>query len=383
MAERVRYVRTSADAGGDGTTNTDSSGDNTHAYVGLAEAEAGEQADLVTAGDTLRIVCSVGSGSAADSGRVTFSDADWTTGASNGITIEAASGEEATAEWDATKYRLTDAQGFSSVLTSDDVFMVVRNLQINNTDTSNQPRGIQIDGSSAINVDIDNCYIKAATTGLSSVSAGLRHNNSNASSLTRAWNTVIEGHFDGVNNAFSHSEIILYNLTVVSVVGNGINLAAIGGSGTLRAKNLILEAGSGSAWVTASPGTTDYVDVFVDDTSSPSSDNSKTFTFASATDFTNASDSNAVDAGTSLAADANLAFSDDINGVTRSTWDVGAGEYVAVGGATVRKLIDGGLVNNGLINSGLIHRIIKRLNGVWRPDTRLLVPVGIQLQGAR
>ncbi|MBU1557849.1 hypothetical protein KKC45_02710, partial [Patescibacteria group bacterium] len=41
------------------------------------------------------------------------------------------------------------------------------------------------------------------------------------------------------------------------------------------------------------------------------------------------SDISALDAGTDLSADANLAFATDIDGDTRSTWDIGADEYVA------------------------------------------------------
>lgn len=333
MAERLRYVRTSADAGGDGTTDTDSSGDGSHAYDSLANAEAGEQADLVTAGDTVRIVCSVGSGSAADTSQANFDDASWTTDATNDITVEAKSGEEATSEYSATNYRMEVNLGFAAVLIVDDNFVTVRNIQIKNTATSNHPRGIQADGTSAMDLDVEACYLESATSGLSAgTSAGIRINNNNASSTYRYWNCVVEGFADGLNCAFTHAEVIVYNLTVVNPVTSGIDFGSIGGSSTLRAKNLILENGTGSAWESTSPGTTDYVDVFVDDTSSPTSDNSKSFTYASATDFKNATDSDAVDAGTDLSGDSALSFSDDINDVTRSTWDCGAGEFVGAGG---------------------------------------------------
>ncbi len=45
----TRYVRSTADPGGDGTTNTDSSGDNTHAYDDPEEANVDEAADLTAA----------------------------------------------------------------------------------------------------------------------------------------------------------------------------------------------------------------------------------------------------------------------------------------------------------------------------------------------
>lgn len=47
------------------------------------------------------------------------------------------------------------------------------------------------------------------------------------------------------------------------------------------------------------------------------------------------------------------------------------------------KLVNGGLVNHGLVNGGLVHRAWSKVNGIWQRPTRLLVPVGIQLAGAK
>lgn len=44
-------------------------------------------------------------------------------------------------------------------------------------------------------------------------------------------------------------------------------------------------------------------------------------------------------------------------------------------------LVNGGLINGGLINSGLVRRSMEKINGIWQRPTRILVPVGIQLQG--
>ncbi len=116
MAELTRYVRTSADAGGDGTTNTDSSGDGSHAYDSLSAAEAGEQGNLDTANDNLVIICSVGSGSAADTTTVTFDAASWTTPAADNIRIQAAAGEEAVASaYITANYRLEASQDYGAI----------------------------------------------------------------------------------------------------------------------------------------------------------------------------------------------------------------------------------------------------------------------------
>ena len=81
MALITRYVNTGSTSGGDGTTN-DTTGAN-RAYVSLSAAEAAEQTDLVSAGDSIEILCS---GSTHDTTIVTFSGC--TTGASNTITVK-------------------------------------------------------------------------------------------------------------------------------------------------------------------------------------------------------------------------------------------------------------------------------------------------------
>jgi len=100
VAEVLRYVNTAAAAGGDGTTpNATDSGDGTRAYSTLSEWESNEGTNLVTDGDTHRVVCTGG----ADSTYVVLNG--FTTGSSNTCTIEG-EWDPATCRFDSTKYNV-------------------------------------------------------------------------------------------------------------------------------------------------------------------------------------------------------------------------------------------------------------------------------------
>lgn len=54
------------------------------------------------------------------------------------------------------------------------------------------------------------------------------------------------------------------------------------------------------------------------------------------------------------------------------------------GSDTVAGGVDRGLIDEpaGLVNNGIIRRSMEKINGIYRPDRRLIVPVGLNLQGA-
>lgn len=110
MATVTRYVNTGADAGGDGTTNATSSGDNTHAYASLSAWNSAEATDLVTDGDEHIVECA---GTTVDTSSVDLTS--WTTGASNTLTIRGnrsdAAGYNDTHIYSTSFYRLENGGG--------------------------------------------------------------------------------------------------------------------------------------------------------------------------------------------------------------------------------------------------------------------------------
>ena len=101
MAEVARFVNTGSTPGGDGTTKA-TAGDN-RAYASLNEWESNEETDLVTASDTHVVECDGGEDDTA------LNIAGWTLGASDYVTVRAASGNEAQMPWSTSIYRLSIA----------------------------------------------------------------------------------------------------------------------------------------------------------------------------------------------------------------------------------------------------------------------------------
>lgn len=143
MAEVLRYVNTASTAGGDGTTNA-TAGAN-RAYATMSEWEANEGTNLVTDGDTHRVLCSGGD----DSTAVTLNG--FTVGASNFVTIEGEYDGSAGA-LDATLYRLTTTS--ATQIQCDIDYAVFDKLQFDGSATANQ--GILF-GTSKNDGTVKNC----------------------------------------------------------------------------------------------------------------------------------------------------------------------------------------------------------------------------------
>jgi len=127
MAEVLRYVNTASTAGGDGTTNA-TAGAN-RAYATLSEWEANEGTDLVTDGDTHRVICSGG----ADSTAVTL----------NGFTVDATHFATIEGEYDGAAgaldtglYHLTTTS--ATQIQCDCDYTVFDKLQFDGSGTANQ-----------------------------------------------------------------------------------------------------------------------------------------------------------------------------------------------------------------------------------------------------
>jgi len=205
----------------------------------------------------------------------------------------------------------------------------VRDMTLYNDPSSTQ--------SNVIRADADNCVFERLTVrggdfygvyerGTDNVYVNLHVSGSNGS---------------GFEKASAGGTVYLYNSTVV---GNGG--AGVYGNDfrTIYAKNVYSGGNTGSDYDIEASGTlTDTTCYSEDGTESTSTAAYSTSSGAYFTSITAGSEdihlastsSTLYDAGTDLSADATFAFSDDIDGDTRSRWDVGADEYVSAGGATL------------------------------------------------
>lgn len=319
MAEVLRYVNTASTPGGDGTTNA-TSGAN-RAYASLSEWESNEQTDLVTDGDTHRVVCE---GATADSTALTLDG--WTTGASNDITIETdaddANGRHE-GTWSTSHYRIVLSNDWTNIVNILENYVSFIGIQYENTSASgsgNLRYGATGNGA----LTVSHCICKNS---VSTALGGIALDQVSGTINYKIYNNVIYDAGVGINiKSGQDDDGFIANNTIVDcttgIKGVGYNY------GGLSFYNNICNGNTTDYDLTQSSPTTSN-NISEDTTSPDTSYRSKAVTFndESGDDFSlGAADTNAKDAGTDRSAD----FTDDILGTTRSgTWDIGAFEYVS------------------------------------------------------
>lgn len=299
-------------------------------YTSLSAWEAGEQANLVTLDQIRQAECY----SMEDTTGVIVDG--WTTDATRYLRIYTPASERHDGKWNTGKYRLKTTDALPLWLAEG--FIRVEGLQIEvNRTIAGTTNGVDVQsGGSAGEIRISASIVRS--TG--SVNNGIGMDIGVASgSVVKTWNNIIydftrSGYYSAsIKFNASGSTLYAYNNTLY---GGYINLDAV--AGTVIAKNNIAQGSQSN----------DYNGTFTSsnynisgDATSTGGANDKINTTVSFVDLTNrdfhlaASDTAAKDAGTDLSGDANLAFSDDIDSQTRTgTWDIGADEYVVVGGVS-------------------------------------------------
>lgn len=363
MAVITRYVDAGS-SGGDGTTQKTSGSD--AAYAGLQAAITAQSADLVTAGDSLVIICG---GSTADTGAIangaTPEFPGMTTSATNDITIQAADNHNG--EWNDSIYRL-DTDGYRATFNIPaDQFVTIIGLQINNSrDTSGGAKGdvVRVRGSGAGAATLDRCLLRHTGTNIASGSGkGVATQDLTGDCVVNvrnciAYDCLTAGFQLRVVDTSGGGAIHVANCTAVNcVTGFNVNArSSSGGVGSLRnciAQDCTTDFSVGGGGFPATyTGTNnlskDATATNVDSDSGASSIVSTTLTFrdAAAYDYhLAASDTAAIDAGVDLSA----TFTDDVDGVTRTgTWDIGADQFVAATGGLLGPLVgEGGLAGIG------------------------------------
>lgn len=322
MAQLDRYVDTDVVGGlGDGSSWA-------NAYSSMNTAEAGLQADLVTATNNM-VIHFRSSGGTADTTATTFTG--WTLSETYNLVLIVDQTDRHAGKWDTSKYRLYVASG--SALTISEDYISVKGLQINIHTPTGSSQIIYISGvtAGANKIYVENCILKGGG-GTSYTSHGIR---CAANTVLYTKNTVAYNCGTGYGFRCDGATHYVYNCTAY---GSARGFSD-GTAGTLVLKNC-LGASNTSDFTVDATSTLNYCsssDATADDRdgdgTSGNNLTSQTFTFGDAAngDFhLQVTDTGAKDHGTSLASDAVYPFSDDIDGVTRTgTWDIGADEYVS------------------------------------------------------
>jgi len=309
-------------------------------YTSLSAWEAGEQKDLVTADEIAVAKCRCTGGSADTS----YVDIDgWTTDETHYIKIwtDPSENYRHDGKWNTSKYRLDGTTAWN-LFTIDEAYVKAEGIQVG-LSSSNNRRGINIGPNASGKIDVSYCIVKASVT-LNSYGYGIRVG-APSGSIVRIWNNlvydIVNSDGDGTGISSGSYEAYVYNNTVIDCGEYGI---FCGGSNSV-VKNCLCK-GNGTdfaAWGDDWSTNSDYNASSDGTAPGANSRTNQTFTFVDEANdnFHLASnDAGAKDYGTDLSSDPNLAFSDDIDGETRSgTWDIGADEYVAAGGA-ITKIMD-------------------------------------------
>lgn len=211
---RVRFVDTGANAGGNGTTAALSSGDGSHAYDDLAEAildEVAADADLSDEGD-LYFYCARSGAGGVDSSSPDVTG--FTMGAYRVYII--GTDFPATGVYDSTQYVLTNA----NALKINQSNTTVQCIQVAQAGSSGSRYGIRVGGSTdPTGIVIDRCIVRGAFTGETGLSHGIRV--ADAGDEATVVNTTITGYVNGANtdyiaiSAGGPVELYVYNCTIV------------------------------------------------------------------------------------------------------------------------------------------------------------------------
>lgn len=326
-ADIVRYVDTGSDAAGDGTTPATSSGDNTHAYQSLNQAEAGEQQDLTAGGgSTMTFHGNRTNGGGEDTAIVVFDG--WTTASGQDIT---AIGDDFPADGipDGAKSIFHTNDAIANMFSVREDFVNLQKLQIKVTDTgSSTIVGIVqiLVGAGAI-LNVDSCIITGVLSGTGSVT-GIRAGD--ADGTINAFNTIIIDFVSGADSGMRAfvTEGGTMNCFNCTSEGNRYGYWEI--SGTMNCHNCV--AANSFDDFNGTPTVVDYCASDDGDGTNAQAPNggvwTNEFTNLAGEDYSLKSGGNCVGNGTDDPGSG--LYSDDIIDTARSsTWDIGAFEFVA------------------------------------------------------
>ena len=295
-------------------------------YTSLSNAEAGEQGDLPTLDRQLDIECY------AFSDTTIVNITGWTTDATRYIRIFTPIAERHDGKWNDSKYKITQSSAYGFAITNLEEYVRLEGIQVRMSNTSTDGYGCissKPPGGASSDVRVADCICWSSTTSTSgtdgpAVACG------GGNLLVR--NSVIIGGYRGASSAYNVAtpSLTLHNVTVVNSNDIGIET---GTSIYITATNVYVGGTGGESY--GGSGSSFSKTTCMHSTATTFSGSTKSIAYSTA-NFTNVtassedlhlvSGSALIGAGTDLSG----TFTTDIDGETRSAWDVGADEYISV-----------------------------------------------------
>ena len=315
-----------------------------HAFNSLSAAISGasggsylNSSDLAAGNYQLNIPCYYDTG--ADTAGVTVTG--YTTGASNYIKIytpsntatEANNSQRHNGTLNGSSYSLSFSGSWATAIFTQISNVVIDGLAIKMT--GDPSAGIVCNDNGSLdsdNVTVKNNLVVDTFSGASTYSRGIESSFSGSTTATQRYfifNNIVSGFGYGIRHYGpwqGYGSLYVYNNTVVNASQHGIANTSNNSTGTYVYKNNL----SYSNAVDLPSGYTNNNNISKDGTASgTNSKANQTVVFVNATggDFHLApTDTAAKGAGANLSADSNYAFASDIDGQTRTRWDIGADE---------------------------------------------------------
>lgn len=314
MADLIYYVDPAATGSANGSSWTD-------AYTSLSAAEAATRQNLVTGDNTITFECRC-SGAGADTTRVAFTAANWTTDSTHTITVQA-SGSNRHNGTRANGYRIAGSFGFGIGIDIQVGNVRIIGISVNNTATDDESTQFRVTG--VANVAFVDCLAYGSSY------YGIRLNGNAGTNYVIS--CIVYGAARGVitTNSSANSNY-LYNCTVLNSSAYGIRHQ---GFGTTYTTNCYAGGSATADFSTDGNGT------FTTTTCHSADETGDTQTSLVNCNFTNSSSgtedahigsgSSLSGVGTDLHADAAYPFNTDFEGDTipDGSWQVGADYYAS------------------------------------------------------
>lgn len=304
----------------------------------------------------------------------------FTTDSTRYVRVVAAPGAKAKMPWDTGAYIIRRTSGGGGVLTLSDPYTRVEDIQVEST-VNHSAGSCTLIGSGAVPVYVKGCIV-------------------------RYTGSLTGGTLDGIFHSTASGEMVIVNCVALGKTGTryGIGVSSGGGggaqiqnctsinwgtanlqasTGVVVAKNCLGAGGAtndfGGTWDGASTNNAST------DSSAPggSPRTSQTFSFVgSPTDLhLAAGDGGAKDFGVDLSTDGKWPgnFNDDFDRIVRSgTWDIGADEFVSAQ-ISVAQSPPGVELFIEQEPTRVITYMKEKMSGLFLPDRRILIPVGVSL----
>lgn len=310
-------------------------------YTSLNAALAGQAANLTTncagtgGAGILTIECyAMSDTTAANTGT------GYTTSADYYINITVPTAERHVGKWNGDKYNLITTADSTPALTIAENYTRCLGLQLSQNGGYNSRQCLKVNNLTGIIVD--SCILKIGGTGGAS-------SESFSTSCTATYSVVVVNTIaiNPLHTGFQAGEggspsVVFYNCTAVSCAYKGFDSY----SGRTLLKNCVAHS-SGNSDYNKGMGDAASTNNASEDGSAPNTKEvdlsgdtlAELFTDAANGDFSLVAGCSLVNTGIDLSADGyaantTLASSKDIAGQTRSTWDIGAWEYVAAGASS-------------------------------------------------